>query len=112
MGTATAAGRLMVARASLVHQINDAATATTTAIVAAAAISVLVRRSGLTMRWAGQLARAAKPSWACVGRRRRRRRRRAASPLPDREPDTTSDPESDAVPEPGSGWRRRPRLGC
>ncbi len=30
-GTTTAAGRLMVARASLVHQINDAATATTTA---------------------------------------------------------------------------------
>ena len=50
MGTGTAAGLLMVALASLVHQISDAVAATTTAIVAAAKTSALVRRSGLTMR--------------------------------------------------------------
>src|ERR1700757_260716 len=52
-GAGTAAGRLMVARASLVHQISAAATATTTAIAAAAKTSPLVRRSGLTMRQRG-----------------------------------------------------------
>jgi hypothetical protein len=43
----------MVARASLVHQTSDVVTATTTAIVAAAKTSALVRRSGLTMRQRG-----------------------------------------------------------
>jgi hypothetical protein len=50
LGGGPAAGRLIVARASLVHQINAAATATTAAIAAAANTSALVRRSGLTIR--------------------------------------------------------------
>ena len=49
LGAGPAAGRLMVARASLVHQINAAAVATTVAIAAAASRSALVRRSGLTI---------------------------------------------------------------
>ena len=53
VGAGTAAGRLTVARASLVHQISDAVAATTTAIAAAAKMSPLVRRSGLTMRRRG-----------------------------------------------------------
>ena len=50
LGAGPAAGWLIVARASLVHQINAAATATTAAIAAAANTSALVRRSGLTIR--------------------------------------------------------------
>src|SRR5687768_5484635 len=46
VGTGSAAGLLMVARASLVHQISAAATATATAIAAAAIRSPRVRRSG------------------------------------------------------------------
>ena len=46
----SAAGLLMVALASLVHQIRAATMATTAAIVAAATMSPLVRRSGLTIR--------------------------------------------------------------
>src|SRR5579875_2694291 len=49
LGAGTAAGRLIVARASLVHQITAAATATTVAIAAAASRSAVVRRSGLTI---------------------------------------------------------------
>jgi hypothetical protein len=44
-----AAGRLIVARASLVHQTSAAVTATTAAIATAATTSVRVRRSGLTI---------------------------------------------------------------
>ncbi|MDT5231121.1 MAG: hypothetical protein QOI39_1621, partial [Mycobacterium sp.] len=49
LGAGTNAGRLIVARASLVHQINAAAAATTATIAAAANTSALVRRSGLTI---------------------------------------------------------------
>jgi hypothetical protein len=49
LGAGPAAGRLLVARASLVHQISAAVATTTTAIAAAATMSPLVRRSGLTM---------------------------------------------------------------
>src|SRR5690242_7513642 len=55
LGAGTAAGRLVVARASLVHQINAATAATTAAMAAAARRSPLVRRSGLTMRRRGLL---------------------------------------------------------
>ena len=50
LGAGPVAGWLMVARASLVHQINAAATATTATIATAANTSALVRRSGLTIR--------------------------------------------------------------
>jgi hypothetical protein len=50
VGAGVAAGLLMVARASLVHQIRAATTAITAAIAAAATMSPLVRRSGLTIR--------------------------------------------------------------
>jgi len=50
VGAGVAAARLMVALASLVHQIRAAAMATTAAIAAAASTSPLVRRSGLTIR--------------------------------------------------------------
>jgi hypothetical protein len=43
------AGRLIVALASLVHQMTPAVTATITAMARAATISALVRRSGLTI---------------------------------------------------------------
>src|SRR4051812_29552819 len=56
LGTGFAAGRLIVARASLVHQISAATTATTTVITTAATTSARVRRSGLTIR-------RAEPSW-------------------------------------------------
>ena len=49
LGAGTNAGRLIVARASLVHQINAAAAAITATIAAAANTSALVRRSGLTI---------------------------------------------------------------
>ena len=49
--TGDAAGLLIVALASLVHQISAATTATTTAIAAAASRSARVRRSGLTIGW-------------------------------------------------------------
>jgi hypothetical protein len=49
LGAGTEAVRLIVARASLVHQISAAATPTATAIAAAATRSALVRRSGLTI---------------------------------------------------------------
>jgi hypothetical protein len=45
-----AAGLLIVALASLVHQIRAATTATTAAIATAPTTSPLVRRSGLTIR--------------------------------------------------------------
>src|SRR6476660_9439426 len=50
VGAGVAAGRLMVALASLVHQIRAATIATTAAIATAASTSPLVRRSGLTIR--------------------------------------------------------------
>ena len=53
VGAGVAAGLLMVARASLVHQISAATTTTTAAIAAAATMSPLVRRSGLTIRPTG-----------------------------------------------------------
>src|SRR5271170_4773355 len=75
LGAGPTAGRLIVARASLVHQINAAAIMTTTAIAAAANTSALVRRSGLTIRGQAtpvQLAFAVTPA-DLRGRRRRRR---------------------------------------
>jgi hypothetical protein len=48
-GTGVAAGRLIVARASLVHQISPAVTAQTATIATATSTSPLVRRSGLTI---------------------------------------------------------------
>ena len=49
LGAGEVAGRLIVARAELFHQNSAATTATTSAIVAAATRSPLVRRSGLTI---------------------------------------------------------------
>ena len=79
----------MVARASLVHQINAAAAATTTTIAAAANRSALVRRSGLT-----------------IGRQRRRLSWRAAASRPP----TCGGDGGDAV-RACRRRTRRPRLG-
>src|SRR6185312_10911327 len=55
LGAGEAAGRLTVARASLVHQISAATAATASAIAAAATMSPVVRRSGRTIRDRGSV---------------------------------------------------------